>query len=187
MSNETEDFVVDDINLADPEIKGWDGSMGPQLPAGEYLVTVVEAKVESNKAQDGRNLVLTLQVDTEGDYYGQTVKNWLPLQGKDGKTAYLKRLAHVIRDVLGVPLLPSGGFQTSATIGRQMYINVTIEQQKEFDPTRSQEVVRERMRIQGERPAQQAAPVAPSAPPARPPAQAAKPAGKPVGKPIAAR
>lgn len=189
MSNENEeivDFVVEDINLADENLKGWSGEFGPQLAPGDYLVEVVNAKVEANKANTGRNLVLDLEVKTEGEFLGQKVKQWLGLPTADSKPGVARRIAHVVRDVLQAPLLPNGGFQTTSLIGKQMMVTVTVEQQKDFDPVRSQEVVRDRMRIQGEKPVQQAEPPAqakaPSAPASKPPATAGKPVGKPVGQ-----
>lgn len=191
MSNETEnqeeivDCIVDDINLADENLQGWDGSFGPTLPPGDYLFEVANAKIEPNKAGTGRNLVMTYRVLTEGEFYDKKVKQWLGLPGPDSKAGVAKRLAHVVRDVLEAPLLPSGGFQTISLIGRQLIATVTIEQQKSFDPVRSQEVVRDNMRIQNERRAEQAPPQqkAASAPPSKPPAtQAAAGAKKPVGQ-----
>src|SRR5512135_3426709 len=99
MSNENEtqeeiqDFIVEDINLNDESIKGWDGSFGPQLPPGDYLVEVANAAVEANKAQTGRNLVLTYRVLTEGEFYGKTVKQWLGLPNADSKPGVAKRIA----------------------------------------------------------------------------------------------
>lgn len=184
MSEEQTDFVVDDINLNDENLKGWNGEFGPQLAPGDYLVEVTAAIVEGNKAGTGKNLVLELEVKTEGEFYGQKVKQWLGLPHAESKPGVARRIAHVVRDVLQAPLLPGGGFQTSSLVGRQMMITATVEQQKEFDPVRSQEVTRDRMRIQNERPVEGAAAPAPkaaSAPASKPPGQ---PAGKPAGKPV---
>jgi hypothetical protein len=190
-NEETPDFIIEDVNLADENLKGWNGEFGPQLAPGDYEVEVVKAVVETNKAQTGRNLVLDLKVVTEGEFKDQTVKQWLGLPTAESKQGVARRLAHVVRDVLQVPLLPNGGFQTSALIGRHMLITATVEQQKDFDPVRSQEVMRERTRIQNERPIENAAPPvqqkAANAPASKPPGQPVRPATKPAGQPVGAR
>jgi hypothetical protein len=188
------DFVVEGINLADESLTGWDGSFGPQLPPGEYLFEVANVKINDKKNGPGQTMELTLRVETEGEFQGQTVKNWLGLPNAESKPGVARRIAHVVRDVLQTPLLPSGGFQTSSMIGKRMYATVVIEQQKEFDPVKSQEVTRDRLRIQNERRAEEVeAPQvtkSASAPASKPPAtngKAATTGGKPAAAPAARR
>lgn len=198
MSNEQNeeevvDFVVDDlgIDLSDASAyPGWDGSVGPRLAPGEYLVEVVNVKVETNKRGDGRNLVLDYKVLTEGDYADQKVKQWLALPTADSKAGVIKRFAHVVRDVLETPMLPGGGFQTMSMIGKKLYITAVLEESKDFDPTRGTEVTKTNLRLQNERRYEEPEAAPPparttQAPPSKPPATAAK--GKPVASAPARR
>lgn len=174
------DFIIDDINLADGT-PGWDGSKGPSLAAGDYEVVVIGAAVEPTNNGSGRQLVLDLQVTSEGDFAGAACKHWITLPSanhKDGGAGAKKRVAHVVRDVLGAPLLPNGGFEGRALIGRGMTINVNheVSSTTAFDPASNANVTTEktRMVISQERPLAGAAPVATPAPAAQ---QQARPAG----------
>jgi hypothetical protein len=153
--SEQQDYIIDDVDLSDPNLKGWDGIAGPVLPIGEYEVEVVAVDVETTKKGDGRNLVMTHAVKTEGDWYDQEVKQWLKIAGPNDKLGVKKRMAHVVRDVLGVPLLPGGGFETKHLIGRRMIINIIHDQliKIDFDPVTNQELKKPviNSKIQGER------------------------------------
>jgi len=161
-NNSDPDFVVDDMDLSDPEIKGWDGVAGPSLPAGDYEVEIVGAAIEAT-TKGGRQLVLDLRVANEGEYFDATCKHWVTFphsSHKDGGKGALKRVVHVVRDTLDVPLLPGGGFEGSALIGRRMIINVALETTTTYDAASNQDITKVRMRISNERPVAGAAPSA---------------------------
>lgn len=191
-------FIIDDIDVSDPNVKGWDGSKGPQLPAGEYTFEVVGADIEPTSKGDGRQIVLDLMVIDEGDYKESVVKQWitLPSSGhKDGGKGARKRVVHIVRDVLNLPLLPNGGFEGKDLIGRQMVANVSHETSKttEYNPATNSNDVTEKVRmvISQERPvagaAPQATPAAAAAQPARPANAAAAAPRRPAAAPPAAR
>lgn len=185
MSNEEEiiDFEVEGVNLADENVTGWDGSFGPQLPPGDYLFEVANAKVNPKKSGEGSTLELTYQVKTEGEFYDQKIKSWLGLPGPDSKPGVIRRLAHVVRDVLKAPLSPTGGFRTGDLIGKRLTATVAVEKSKFFDPARSMEVEKEQTRVTMEKPVEDEVPQvtkSANAPAGKPPTTAAKAGGRPA-------
>lgn len=190
------DFIIDDVDLADPELKGWDGVGGASLPPGEYLVEIIGASLDANQKGDGRSLTLDLQVKSEGEHYDATCKHWITMPSashKDKGVGAKKRLAHVVRDTLGVALHPqTGGFAGADLIGRRMLISVRHETSTTYDAATNQEVTKTRMRIEAERP--DPAAVVPTQPAPARGTQAARPANaqpaqgrKPAAAPPAAR
>lgn len=188
--NKNTDFVMDEIDLSDPNLKGWDGVGGPLLPAGEYEVEILNLAMEGNKAGNGRNIVLELAVVTEGEHFDAKLKHWISMPSeshKDKGAAARKRVAHVFRDVLGLPLLPGGGFESKHAVGRRMIINVVTQTSKEYDAASNSEQTKVSTRIQGERPVEGAQVTQAPPPNAKPAQPAAKPGATPSRQPAAAR
>jgi hypothetical protein len=188
---QSEDFILDDIDqVFDPATRGWNGEMGPMVPAGDYTVEIIDAAVKPTKKGDGRNLVLTLAVKDEGEYYDTELMQWLKIPGPGDKKGVAMRMAHVVRDVLGVQQTPGVGLQRDALIGRRMLITVTVAEgtKTEFDPVTNEDVIKKTVQtsIQNERPVEggqaptQVAPTAPAG------AKAAVAAKRPAAAPPAA-
>lgn len=183
MSDQMPDFIIDDVDLNG--VAGWDGSKGPTLPAGEYHVRVDNVEMESR--EKGRSLKFILTVLNEGDFNGHELWHWLKIPGAGDKEGVKRRLAHVVRDVLGVPLLPTGGFEAKHLLGREMLVAVSHEEYTDFDAVNNIETKKTRTRVQGERAIEGQAPVATPAPaPAAAPPAGAKPAAAPARRPAAA-
>jgi hypothetical protein len=190
MANENEnlsDVVVDDFNLFDEGLRGWNGESGPIVPAGDYEVEVIEAGIGSTKDGKGRNLELTHKV-VGGEHDGTELKQWLKLPGPSDKKGVAMRLAHVVRDVLGVQPIPgTTSWQPSQLVGCRMIIEVATEEQKtvEVDSITNEEkvTIKSRTSIKNER---AAAPSAPAAAPSAPPASKAAVQATPTRKPAAA-
>lgn len=179
MSNEqnSADFIIDDVDIS--SVAGWDGNSGPQVGPGDYHVRVVGVELEPSKKDNGRSIKMFLEIQNEGDFCGQQIWHWLKIPTAADKDGVKKRLAHVVRDVLGVPLLPTGGFEAKHLIDREMIVTVTHEEQTSFDAVNNVETKKVRTRVQGERPVEGTATPAPAAAPPTPPANA-KPAGAPA-------
>lgn len=191
MSEQSPDFVIDDIDVVfDPSTKGWNGETGPMIPAGDYEVEIIDAEVAATKKGDGRNLVLSLAVRTEGEHYDTELKQWLKIPSPGDKKGVAMRFAHVVRDVLGVQQTPGVGLQRDQLIGRRMIIGVTVSQETktEFNTVTNEDETKitTRTNIQNERAVEGAEVPAPKTQTAPAGAQAAKPGAAPAKRPAAA-
>lgn len=187
MSDQNPDFIIDDVDLS--SVAGWDGNTGPTLPPGEYHVRVDNVELETNN-KGSRSIKMYLTVLNEGDFTGHELWHWLKLPAPGDKEGVRKRLAHVVRDVLGVPLLSTGGFEAKHMLGREMIVTVSHEESTSFDTVNNIETKKVRTRVQGERPVHgaEAAPApapapAPAAAPAAPAGAKAAPPRRPAAAP----
>lgn len=193
MSDENnESFVIDSFDMRDETLKGWDGEGGgpPEVPPDEYLLECDSVTSKTTKAGDGKNIIVDWRI-VGGDYDGKTFKQWYYYTGERLKMGHKRRIAHVFRDALGVPMTDQGHWDVKDALGRRMYGTVSHESSESYDPVTQAKKTFINIKLSSERPAedqpQAAAPPPPppkaaSAPPSKPPASP-PPANRPPAKP----
>ena len=181
-----ENVVFDGFDLADENLQGWDGEGGgpPEIPPGEYTLEVKHVEVTDTNAGDGKNFVVTYAVADEGPYADKEFKQWYLFNGKNVKEGHRRRIAHVMRDCLRVPINGQGGFETKDLLGLRMSALLGHESYTKHNPLTQQAKEYVNITVSGERPlegavaaapaptpnkATAAAPKAPARPPAAPP------------------
>lgn len=75
---EAADFELD-VNLADPEIREWDGESGPRLPPGTYDF-LIKAATPSNSQSGNPVIKFEFEVLNEGEWLGAVMKRSYSLQ-----------------------------------------------------------------------------------------------------------
>lgn len=90
-----------EANFTQEQMKAATGA----IPAGDYIMRVVEAEVAPNKALNGTNLMLNLEILSAGDYAGRRFKQWLCLQNPNaGVVANAWQLLGNLQMAIGVPV-----------------------------------------------------------------------------------
>lgn len=191
MSDDFQNVVFDGFDLGDENLQGWDGEGGgpPEIPPGEYTLEVKHIEVADTNAGDGKNFILTYAIADEGPYLGKEFKQWMLYAGKNVKEGHRRRIAHVFRDCLRVPLNGQGGFATQDALGLRLSAMLGHETYSKVNPLTQQTKEYVNITVNGERPvgdapAAAAKPVAPAkAPPAAPARAPAAPPRAPAARP----
>lgn len=151
------DFI--DLALEDPNLSPESGKSAPPDP-GVYIWEVKKAGSDPIKAGGGNNLVLSLEIISDGPMKGRQMRAWYPI--KD--TAFTRGRMKNLVEALGVPYK----FSIQQLVGCTMQAEVVHKVSKETDNRTAQAVDVVRANLVGESPdpTRQAAPAA--AQPSRP-------------------
>lgn len=133
--------LVGGMNLADPNLRANDGARR-DLPPGEYLVEITDAKRKASKANATPMIEVTFTV-VEGEETGSEARAWYLIKDTEYWRGRMKALASASR----VPMDQKGNFSVRGLIGRKLKIAAWTETQSDTNPSTGEPMTVVRTRI----------------------------------------
>jgi hypothetical protein len=131
------------------QVQAWNGVTAGLPPNVDYHFMVETVAQEASRKQGVPQLVLSLTVQNQGEFFGRKHVARYNIDFAKGKSR--ERLRCLI-DACGIPLDANGGFDDAMLVGRVFKADLVAAPYTVSDPVTGQTIQKEGVQLQNERP-----------------------------------